>query len=181
MWRMAGTRILCCALAVILIGGSIGHAQTSMASPPAPVPVQIGSAKKVFISNASGEELDPRKFFLPSIDRDLAYAKFFTALQAGGRYEPVLNPSDADLVLEIRFMKKLVPEDELTDPCLRLLILDPRTHTLLWAFSARVELSAGFHAAEKREKNLDQAIAELVGNLVKLASQPTSSTAGPSK
>jgi hypothetical protein len=136
-------------------------------------------AKNVFISNASGEELDPRLFYIPTVDPDLAHAKFFASLKSGSRYEPVLVPADADLILEIRFMSRLAPGVGMIDPYLRLLILDPRTHTLLWALRKRVEASPGIHGKEKREKNFGPAIPARVGDLTRLASQPVAPPAGP--
>src|SRR5882724_4612212 len=69
---------------------------------PAPVPTQILAAKKVFISNAGGDELfyeDP--LFDGGPDR--AYNQFYASMKTSGRYELVGAPSDADLLLEIRF------------------------------------------------------------------------------
>ena len=94
-----------------------------------------------------------------------------------------MNPSSSRprpiLFVEIRFISRLTPGDGMTDPYLRLLIVDPRTHTLLWALRERVEASAGIHGKPKREKNLDQAITALVGDLSRLASQAVAPPAGP--
>jgi hypothetical protein len=152
-------------------------AQKVATTPRAPVPSQIISAKKVFISNAGGEELDPRVFFLPELDRNQAYNKFYAAVKSGGRYEPVLAPADADLVLEIRFRYELVPGaynagGDSGGPHLRLVILDPKTNVLLWALSRQVAPSSGPHGKEKSETNFDQAVAALVRDLTVLASQP---------
>jgi hypothetical protein len=61
----------------------------------APVPSQIISARKVLISNAGSEEIDSRIFFLPELDNNRAYDKFYAAVKSGGRYEPVLAPAGA--------------------------------------------------------------------------------------
>lgn len=45
--------------------------------PPAPVPTQISSAKKVFVSNAGGDELDPRRFDFSIVDPNLIYNQLY--------------------------------------------------------------------------------------------------------
>ena len=65
--------------------------------PAAPAPVPIFSAKKVFVSNATGE------IRLPLGNPDLAYDEFYAAMKSWGRYEIVSSPADADLVFEIRY------------------------------------------------------------------------------
>src|SRR5271154_1239072 len=64
--------------------------------PPAPVPAPIFTAKKVFVSNATGE------IALPPGNPDLTYNEFYAAMKSWGRYELVSSPADADLVIEIR-------------------------------------------------------------------------------
>jgi hypothetical protein len=152
-------------------------AQQLHATPAGPVPSQIISAKKVFISNAGGEEVDPQNFFLPTMGSNQPYDRFYAAVQSAGRYATVLAPSDADLILEIRFTFPSLPREaqvvgNVRDPRLRLTILDPKTHALLWAFSERVATSAGPHWKEKREANFDQAIAALLDDITKLSAQP---------
>jgi hypothetical protein len=159
-------------------------AQPAAAKPRAPVPSQIGSAKRVFISNAGGEELDPRVFFLPSVDSNLAYDRFFAAVKSTSRFEPVLVPADADLILEIRFSYELLPgaynaAGASGGPHLRLAVLDPKTNVLLWALSRQVVASAGPHWKEKRETNFDQAVTALAGDLVTLALQGATPPAAP--
>jgi|SRR5580693_1390814 hypothetical protein len=152
-------------------------AQQAATTPRAPVPSQIISARKVFISNAGGEEIDPKVFFLPDMDNNRAYDKFYAAVKSGGHYEPVPSPADADLVLEIRFSFELLPgaynaAGDAGGPHLRLVVLDPKTNVLLWALSRQVAASSGPHGKEKRETNFDQAMAALLADLTTLGSQP---------
>ncbi len=178
MSRTIGQGLLQLAFVATLLSVSFCIAQQpAPVTPAAPVPSQIISAKKVFISNAGGEELDPHVFFLPTITINDAYNKFYAAVKSGGRFEPVLAPADADLILEIRFRYLLAANadgagGDSAGPHLRLDILDPRTNVLLWALSRQVVASAGPHSKEKREANFDQAIAALAGDLTLLASQP---------
>jgi hypothetical protein len=95
----------------------------------------------------------------------------------------VLAPGDADLILELRFRYLLIPGEAHVGgnsgrPHLRLVILDPKTHVLLWAFSEPVDASSGPHWKEKREKHFDQAIAALVEDITKLGSQPAALASG---
>jgi hypothetical protein len=177
MSRVFSGGVLGLAFAMTFVAGPSCTAQQVHATPAGPVPVQIASAKKVFISNAGGEEIDPKNFFLPSMDPNQPYDRFYAALQSAGRYTAVPVPSDADLVLEIRFTFPVLAREaqvvgNVRDPRLRLTIFDPKTHALLWAISERVAASAGPHWKEKREANFDQAIAALLDDMTKLSLQP---------
>src|SRR5208337_1946757 len=97
-------------------------AQQPSNPPPAPIPAPIFTAKKVFISNASGE------FVPPEGTPEVTYDEFYAAIKNWGRYELVSSPADADLVFEISYEFGPVPY-------LRLLILDQKTHFLLWPLS----------------------------------------------
>lgn len=135
----------CVALAMLCQPGAIAGAQQSRsAAPPAPIPAQILAAKRVFVSTGGGEELDPRTF-LRSLDSNRPYDEFYAAIKAGGRFEPVLSPADADLILDFRFRTF----DGHTWPQFRLVIIDPKTHTLLWAFIETVKDQSGPHRDDK--------------------------------
>jgi len=142
---------------------------------PAPVPTQILAAKKVFISNAGGDELfyeDP--LFDGGPDR--AYNQFYASMKTSGRYELVGAPSDADLLLEIRFTipkvdkglqtEKLVPSPY--DPQFRLVVRDPKTNALLWAFTEHTQWAL---RQTNRDKNFDKAMAKLVSDVQTLNSK----------
>jgi hypothetical protein len=58
----------------------LAAAQETAATAAAPVPVQMGTAKKVFISNAGGQQTAPRWFSLRVSSPDDAYSKFFAAI-----------------------------------------------------------------------------------------------------
>src|SRR5258708_6601732 len=71
------------------------------ASEVAPIPSQITSARKVFISNTVGDDLrnnDPAE----------VYNAFHAANKGWGRYELVSTPAEADLVFEISFREPIV-------------------------------------------------------------------------
>jgi hypothetical protein len=115
-------------------------------------------AKKVFISNNPGDNA------VPEGTPEVTYDEFYAAMKSWGRYELVSTPADADLVFEISF--NFGPT-----PYLRLLILDQKTHVLLWPIAQQVKPWA---LAATRRKNFDQAMANLVDDFKKLAGQPSS-------
>ena len=86
-------------LAALLLQISVLTAEQSKQVPPAPVPPQILSAKKVFIANAGGEQ--PAEDAQYSGDSDRAYNQFYAAMRTWGRYELVASPAEADLWFEI--------------------------------------------------------------------------------
>ncbi|HUO15422.1 MAG TPA: hypothetical protein VMX38_10585 [Verrucomicrobiae bacterium] len=144
----------------------VAQKATPSAPPQAPVPVQIVNAKTVFISNAQGEEPDPRVTFLKSFDPSRPYNEFFAAIEGGGRFKPVLAPADADLILDFRFRTYVGAP---APGGLRLVILDPKTHAVLWALSETVKQQGGPHYQEKTMKNFDNGMSALVADLMRLA------------
>jgi hypothetical protein len=143
------------AIALVSIPG-LG-AQTPQDPAPAPIPAQIVAAKRVFISNASGES------GVPAGVPDLTYNEFYAAIKSWGRYEIVAAPADADLVFEIRFVMQ---------PQLTVTILDPKTHTVLWAFTEGVQQAA---QQKTGRKYFDEAMANIVNDVKKLTALPTAS------
>ena len=138
--------------------------QTPPEAPPAPVPVQITSAKKVFLSNAGveGNYIHP-DIFAGGPNRP--YNQFYAAVKDWGRYDLISTPADADLVFEIHQTNLVVGGYA---PELSLRIIDPRTHITLWAFSTYVEAAT---LTKTRERNYDPAMTELVNDL-KIVSTP---------
>ncbi len=132
--------------------------------PSAPIPTPIFTARKVFISNNSGE------FAVPEGTPEVTYDEFYAAMKSWGRYELVSTPADADLVFEISY-------DFGPAPYIRLLILDQKTHVFLWPIAEQVKPWA---LAATGRKNFDQAMANLVDGLKKLATPPTPATPNPS-
>lgn len=117
---------------------------------PAPVPAQILTAKRVFISNWGSTAWAPA---------DLTYNEFYSAMKSWGRYELLSAPSDADLILEIHF------EDSGGTNRLRLMILDPKTHTVLWAFT---EYVAPWNTKSGARKSLDKSMGALSTDMLHL-------------
>jgi hypothetical protein len=147
------------------------NAQQSKGPAPAPVPAQIGSSQKVFISNAGGESFETvieQIVFNGGPDRP--YNEFYAAVQGWGRYDLVSSPADADLVFEISWA---LTDTGLKLPVLgqlRLQVIDPKTHVTLWSLTEYVR---GAILLGNRDKNFDQSMATIVSRLKKLAVSPS--------
>ena len=161
------TITVCCAL-TLLCGLPL------LAQQSAPVPARILSAKKVFISNAGGEEwpsLDP----LYKGGSDRAYDQFYAALKTWGHYELVADPADADLVFEIsfsvaQFAQLAVHPYALSnpgcDPQFHFVIRDPKSGIALWGVVVHAQWAI---LQGNRDKNFDQGLATIVGDVQRIS------------
>jgi hypothetical protein len=158
MNRISRLAAICVTSATVLVSAHIANAQQTPNVPPAPVPIQILTAKKIFIANG---DTDP-VLGIPS----LAYGEFYASLKRLGIYEFVQTPAEADVVLEVR-TEIWIPTQEVY--VLRLAIIDPKTSILLWRITEHVQPWA--REATGR-KNFDEAMAALVSDLNKLIVSP---------
>jgi hypothetical protein len=144
----------------------------------APVPPQIASARKVFISNA-GADLAAEAVFKRAGEPDQAYNHFYSAIQNWGRYELVSTPAEADLVFEIRFMAPMYYNGNLAiyEPQFGLKILDAKTHFVLWNLAEPVN---GAFRESTWVKNFSQGLDLLMGEIKKI-SAPSVFAAEPLK
>jgi hypothetical protein len=157
---------LCIALAVVILSiPSLGAPQPPD-PPSAPKPSQIFDAKKIFISNTS--PATSRSFGGP----DRPYNAFYANMKGWGQYELVSAPADADLIVEIGY----VAEPRLDE--MRLAIVDPKTHVVLWAFAEYIQVIARKATAIK---NIDTTVATLVTDLKHLVTPPATSSQAPAK
>jgi hypothetical protein len=152
MKKIAKVGIACILSAIVLAAVPIAGAQQPSNSTPAPVPIQILTGVKVFISNGDGDEI----FNVPN----LTYNQFYGAIKNWGHFDLVPTPADADMVFEVRFSIGPVPT-------LRLVILDPKTHVILWHL---VEGVQGWARESTGRKNFDSGMNTLVEELKMLTS-----------
>ncbi len=145
------------AIAIAILGlVQVLNAQQPKGPAPAPVPAQIVTAQKVFISNAGGASLETvidETVFNGGPDRP--YNEFYASMKSWGRYELVSSPADADLILEISWV---LTDTGLRLPVLgqlRLVVIDPKTHVTLWNITEYVR---GAILLGNRDKNFDQAM-----------------------
>ena len=140
----------------------------------APIPAQITTAKKVFISNGGQDDLGGF-----GAEPDRTYNQFYSAVKNWGQYQLVSSPADADLVFEISFGVQAVGASVIKGdsvgtgfaPSFRLVILDPKTHFPLWTFNQHVQWAI---LAGNRDKNFDQGVAELMNGLKQLTGESAS-------
>jgi hypothetical protein len=177
MLRIVSQGMSLAALAAAFLAAPALQAQKTDAAPIAPVPAQIGAARKVFISNA-GVDGTARQDLDRFAGPDEAYNRFYSAMKSWGRYELVAAPADADLVFQIRFTAPLTDCGDKTGasyaPQLDLAILDARTHFRLWTITDPVE---GAHLKATWERNFGAGMASLVDDIKKLTLQATTGPA----
>lgn len=143
--------VFCIAAAALTIVPSVAAKKPSEFG-AAPIPVQVTTAKKVFVSYRE-RDADPGA-------PDLTYNEFYALIKDWGKYELVAAPSDADLVFEIRYMSGI------SDSQLCLSIVDPKMHIVLWPFVQHVQSSS---RETPRRKNFDDAMGDLITDLKRLA------------
>ncbi len=157
-------------IVMLLLSGSFLSAQEASATPAAPVPAQIMSAKKVFISNG-GEQRNPDGDLYFSGGPDRAYNQLYASVKEWGRYELVSAPADADLVFQIHLADLRVGFFDELD----LVVVDPKTHITLWTLSEHA-MSGGRQKA--RDAAFDRAMRLLSDDLKKLVADPAVAMAG---
>jgi hypothetical protein len=151
----------------ILASSLTAIAQQGKVVPLAPVPIQIATAKKVFISNAGGQSFETvfeEIVFNGGPDRP--YNDFYAAMKRWGHYELVSSPADADLVLAVRWV---LSDTGLKLPVigdLQVDILDPKSNVTLWSLREYVR---GAVLLGNRDKNFDHAMKTIVDRTKKLA------------
>lgn len=118
---------------------------------PAPIPAQLATGKRVFISYLESDA-DPT---VP----DLTYNEFYALMKDWNKYELTLTPADADLVFEVRFISGI------SDSQIRLSVVDPKTHFVLWPFVQHVQNSARETAQRKK---FDEAMGDLIEDVKKV-------------
>lgn len=100
----------------------------------APVPTPLLNGKRAFISYELGDVSAFPAYYSGGPER--AYSEFFAQMKAWGRFELVLDPSDADVVFAVRFV-----DSPGSLPQIRLGISDAKTHVALWGFVEQVDTS----------------------------------------
>lgn len=94
------------------------------------------------------------------------YDQFYTAMKAWGRYELADSPEDADLVMEIHFMRSFATGGLGEGAEFYLSIVDAKTHFVLWTLVEPVE---GAVRRASWEKNIDASDRTLVNDMKMIA------------
>lgn len=150
----------------------------SRAMSAAPVPPALLNARRVFISNAGADSgLFPHPF---NGDPDRGYRAFYAALKSWGRYELVADPNDADLVFELQLTAPNGPQNPSKQngaadplPMFRLVILDRKSHYVLWALTESIEFA---FLQKTHDHNFDQAVTNLTADLQRLTAMPAAAS-----
>lgn len=133
------------------------HAQQPPEPPPAPVPSQILTAKKIFIANATGDHDLRISRYMGGPDG--IYNQFYADVKSGGRFELVSAPADADLVLNVNLgIFPLNPGYA----GFRLSIIDPKTSIMLWTVSEPIDPA---FLAKTAHKNMVASLGRLADDL----------------
>jgi hypothetical protein len=156
-------------------------AQQSVPPAAAPVPSAIHSATRIFISNAGADAgLFPSPF---SGTPDRGYNQFYAALQNQGSYQLVNDPSQADLVLELRLTAPYGPSEPSKQkgasdplPMFRLVVYDAKTHTTLWAFTRAIDIA---YLQKSHDRNFDNALTDIVRDFLDLAGKAPAAIPAP--
>lgn len=168
-------RILCTALLVssLSLGLPIVHAETPQAAPPpAPVPALIPAAQKLFLANGGMDAFSLQAFQELGLRDTNTYDSLYAAIQSWKTHPLVSSPSDADLVLQIRFSAPLTNVgDHGTWAFQRIManttwqfqvditIYDAKTHFLLWTLTQPVRPANLSGTWRKNIANADTALA----------------------
>ena len=151
-------------LAAVLAGGAGAQAPASepTADPPAaPLPTALASAKKLFLGNAGDQD---------NADCLRAYDDLYAVLKGMAHYQLVGDPSASDLVLELHYEFSFgagVNGGANTPRQFRIVLLDPKTHIVLWTLVERTNYAA---LERNRNKNLDEVVGVLAQDLDQLLS-----------
>ena len=152
------------ATALVASAGAQTSPPAAQATVPAsaPLPSALATAHRLFLGNAGDQD---------NADCLRAYNDLYAALNAFGRYELVGDPSTSDLVLELHYEFSLGAgvngSSGNTPRQFRLLLLDPKTHVVLWTLVERTNYAA---LERNRNKNLDEVVGVLATDLDQLLS-----------
>ncbi len=174
-WKTFQSAARVVVVTISLLPASIVFAQDQPVSAgSAPIPKELLSARKIFISNAGADSgLFPHPF---SGDPNRGYNELFAGLHALAQFELVPSPAEADLVLEIRLMAPYGPnspnkQNGAADPLpmFRLVVYDRPSHYVLWTFTNTVEVAL---KQQTHDRNFDEAISNLVADFQALTRAP---------
>jgi hypothetical protein len=147
--------------ALLALTLATAHAQTTD-PPTAPVPSALAKATKLFIGNAGDQE---------NADCLRAYNSFYDGISKLGRFTLVLDPNEADLVLELHYeiaLGQSVISSGGSNAArqFRVVIEDPHSRIVLWSLTERTNYAV---RQINRNKNLDETIGVLVNDFNLLA------------
>ena len=164
---------LCIGLSIVVLVAASALAQSDPAV-PGPVPPAILSAKTVFVSNGGSDSgLFPTPF---TGDENRGYNEFYSKLKSAGQFQLASDPSEADLVLELRLTAPYGPSNANKQngtadprPMFRLVVYDRKTHYVLWTVTENIELAM---LQKTHDRNFDEALDRVLFRLLQAAGRP---------
>ena len=143
------------------------------AAPNAPVPPQIASAHKVFLSNSGADASFP-------VDTTQVYNDIYKALESWGRYKLVSSPSEADLIFQLRGISTLTTYSGGNDTIytrnnstFQLTIVDSRSNVTLWTITSPLALAG---SKQKRARWLSISETNLISRIKVVAGESLAPT-----
>ena len=151
-----------------------GPQQTTGPVQNTPVPPEVLSGHRVFLSNAGAAPNFPGT-------AEEAYNTVAAALKAWGHYELVESPEQADLLFKLREISPVTgvgggddtPSYAITSPTFELTIADAHSGAHLWTVTSPVNLS---YKKRERERWYNLSVTNLISRLKVLNGQSLSAT-----
>jgi hypothetical protein len=161
-------------LLTTMLTPGLASAQMPAYTQAGPVPAAILTAKAIFVSNAGSDSgLFPEPF---TGDQDRPYTEFAAALKATGNFVIANDPSQADLVLELRLTAPNGPANPnkvagAADPLpmFRLVVYDRTSHYILWTLTQSIESAFG---QKNHDKTFDDALSQVVAQFLRIGGKP---------
>jgi hypothetical protein len=168
------TSLRSCMFLSTLVLSATGALAQMLADSTAPVPPALLAARNVFISNGGADSgLFPEPF---SGDENRGYSEFYTSLKSSGAFSIVSDPSEADLVLELRLIAPYGPtnankQNGAADPrpMFRLTVYDRKSHYVLWTVTQSIDVA---FLQKTHDRNFDQALGAVVNSFLQVAGKP---------
>ena len=135
----------------------------------APVPTPLLNGKRAFISYELGDVTAFPNAYSGGPER--AYNEFYAQMKAWGRYQLVMDPSDAGLVFAVRF----VDSPGLPLPQIRVGISDAKSHVELWGFVEQIDPK---FFKKHRDASFSDSVQTLVGDVTALVAPAAPSPTG---
>jgi len=137
------------------------------------VPIQVLSAKKVFLSNL-GADAEASVAFRYIASPDAAYNGFFVAMKSLGQYDLTATPGESDLILEFRVTAAQLSSGSFIQylTYLNLSVVDTKSHYVLWTLRSPLQVTKNI------DEDVNVSIATLINSMKSLMATPKGPQSG---
>ena len=176
------------AVALLSVAMMANLSAQTVATPPnydlskdGPIPAELAHPGSIFVANGSSDIA--RFSYTFTGDSSRAYAEFYNALKATGRYQLVGQPDQADLVVEVKTSSRSMfgyngGDNSASQPCLRVTVTDRRTDVAIWSMIQPIDF-AFFH--KNRDKAFERAMRRIVTEFEAFSNVASKTTPDPAK